>query len=100
MTRPHTRPRVLFISYNALIEPLGPTQILPYICGLADSYDMSVLSFEKRVRSAAEDARDTAAIDRMLTARAVRWIRLPYHKRPSLPATLLDIALGARRVVA
>ena len=91
MTRPPARPRVLFISYTALIEPLGPTQILPYVCGLADSCDMVVLSFEKRVRSAADDARDTAAIDRMLAARGIRWIRLRYHQRPSLPATAFEL---------
>ena len=76
MSRPPTRPRVLFISYNALIEPLGPTHILPYVCGLGDTSEMVVLSFEKRVRSAEEDARDTAEIDRILTARGIKWIRL------------------------
>src|SRR5262245_1067054 len=99
MNRPSTRPRVLFISYNALIEPLGPTQILPYVCGLADRFEMTVLSFEKRVRSADEDARDTSATERTLAARGIRWIRLPYHQRPSLPATVLDIAQGVWRAV-
>ena len=99
MTQPPARPRVLFISYNALVEPLGPTQILPYVCGLADSCEMVVLSFEKRVRSAEEDARDTADVDRLLTARGIRWIRLRYHRRPSLPATAFDIAHGMMRIV-
>lgn len=96
---PPTRPRVLFISYNALIEPLGPTQILPYICGLADTCDMTVLSFEKPVRSAADDARDTRETERLLAARGIQWIRLRYHKRPSLPATLFDIAHGVVRII-
>ena len=91
MTRPPRRPRVLFVSYNALIEPLGPTQILPYVCRLADTHDMVVLSFEKRVRSEDDDARATRDTERLLAARGVRWIRLRYHKRPSLPATLFDI---------
>ena len=99
MTRPPARPRVLFISYNALIEPLGPTQILPYVCGLADTCEMVVLSFEKRVRSAENDARDTAEIEKMLAARGIRWIRLRYHQRPSLPATVFDIAGGVMRIV-
>jgi len=90
---------VLFISYNALVEPLGPTQILPYVCGLADTCDMVVLSFEKRVRSAEDDARDTAAIERTLAARGIRWIRLRYHQRPSLPATVFDIASGVTRIL-
>lgn len=93
------RPRVLFVSYNSLIEPLGPTQILPYVCALAHTFDLTVLSFEKPVRSAADDARDTAATQRLLSASGVEWIRLRYHKRPSLPATLFDIASGLRRIV-
>ncbi len=99
MIRPPIRPRVLFVSYNALIEPLGRTQILPYVCGLADTFDMAVLSFEKRVRSVDEDARDTSDVERRLAACGVRWIRLRYHKRPSLPATTLDIAHGAIRIL-
>lgn len=99
MRRPPTRPRVLFISYNALIEPLGPTQILPYVCGLADTCEMAVLSFEKRVRSPADDARDTATVAGLLAGRAIPWIRLRYHKRPSLPATLFDITRGVRRIL-
>lgn len=92
-------PRVLFVSYNSLIEPLGPTQILPYVCGLAETFDITVLSFEKPVRSADEDARDREATGRDLAARGIEWIRLRYHKRPSLPATLFDIASGIRRIV-
>jgi len=98
MTQPPTR-RVLFISYNALIEPLGRTQVLPYVCGLAASCEMVVLSFEKRVRSADDDARDSNDVEQILAARGVRWIRLRYHKRPSLPATVFDIARGVVRIV-
>jgi hypothetical protein len=94
-----TRPRVLFVSYNSLIEPLGPTQILPYVCGLAQTHEMTVLSFEKRVRSDEEDARDREATAQLLSDHGVRWIRLRYHKRPSVPATLFDIASGMCRIV-
>jgi glycosyltransferase involved in cell wall biosynthesis len=95
----NARPRVLFVSYNGLIEPLGPTQIVPYVCGLAATFEMSVLSFEKPVRSPEADARDTAAAEALLSGHGVRWIRLRYHKRPSLPATLFDVACGVLRIV-
>jgi glycosyltransferase involved in cell wall biosynthesis len=91
--------RVLFVSYNSLIEPLGPSQILPYVCGLGTTYEMTVLSFEKPVRSAEEDARDRAATEQRLAALGIRWIQLPYHKRPSLPATMYDIRAGIARIV-
>jgi glycosyltransferase involved in cell wall biosynthesis len=90
--------RVLFISYNSLIEPLGPTQILPYVRALAGTFDVSVLSFEKPVRSVEEDARDRAATMARLGAAGIEWFTLTYHKRPSLPATLFDIACGQVRI--
>ncbi len=96
---PSTRPRALFVSYNALIEPLGPSQIIPYVCGLADRYDMTVLSFEKAVRTPEEDAQSTTNTEALLRAHGVEWIRLTYHKRPSVPATIYDIASGVRRIV-
>lgn len=91
--------RVLFISYNSLIEPLGSTQILPYLRALARTYDLSVLSFEKPVRSADEDARDTDATQSLLQAEGIEWIRLRYHGRPSIPSTLFDIGCGVIRSV-
>ncbi len=91
--------RVLFVSYNSLIEPLGPTQILPYVRALAGTFALSVLSFEKPVRTVEEDARDTAATLAQLRANGIEWIRLRYHKRPSLPATVFDIVCGLFRIV-
>jgi glycosyltransferase involved in cell wall biosynthesis len=93
------RPRTLFVSYNGLIEPLGSTQILPYVLGLADTFDVSVLSFEKAVRSPNDDAADTAVTERRLKAHGVEWVRLRYHKSPSLPATLYDVGAGILRIL-
>jgi glycosyltransferase involved in cell wall biosynthesis len=93
------RPQVLFVSYNSLIEPLGPTLILPYVCGIAATHEMTVLSFEKPVRSRKEDERDREATAQLLASHGVRWIQLRYHKRPSVPATLFDVAAGVRRIM-
>jgi L-malate glycosyltransferase len=94
-----SRPRVLFVSYNSLIEPLGPTQIVPYVDVLARDYRMTVLSFEKPVRSAEDDERARRELEGRLREHGVSWIQLPYHKKPSLPATLYDITAGFRRIV-
>ena len=41
--------RVLFISYNGMLEPLGQTQVLPYLRKLAQrGVQFTLLSFEKR----------------------------------------------------
>ena len=42
------RSRILFISFDGLLEPLGQSQILPYLRGLATrGVAITVLSFEK-----------------------------------------------------
>jgi hypothetical protein len=103
MTQPPTRPRALFISYNAsynaLIEPFGPTQILPYVCGLADTYEMVVLSFgdaDERHPAGApelrrtERARDGAGVDRHSQLVAHRGdVVLPHLVRREMTAHLL-----------
>lgn len=41
--------RVLYISYDGLTDPLGQSQIIPYLIGLsAKGYDISILSNEKK----------------------------------------------------
>lgn len=90
---------MLFISYNSLIEPLGPTQIIPYVLALAGTFELAVLSFDKPVRTPEDDARDSAATAELLASRGVAWHRLRYHRRPSVPATAFDIVSGVVRVL-
>jgi len=40
--------RVLYISYDGLMEPLGESQVLSYLKGLSKSYQIYLLSFEKK----------------------------------------------------
>ena len=40
--------RVLYLSHTGLTEPLGRSQVLPYVLGLARrGWDFTILSFEK-----------------------------------------------------
>jgi len=96
---PEQKPRVLFISYNGLLDPLGPSQILPYVRALAAGYRLTLLSFEKPVRGRSEDQRTTERLERLLQAEHIRWVHLDYHQWPSLPATLYDIFQGMRAVI-
>jgi glycosyltransferase involved in cell wall biosynthesis len=82
---------VLFISYTGLLEPLGASQVVPYVRGLArKGHRMAVLSFERTMPHdrALEPMRAT------LAAEGVDWVPLRYHKRPPLASTLADVAAG------
>jgi glycosyltransferase involved in cell wall biosynthesis len=86
--------RVLFISYTGLAEPLGRSQILPYLAGLASSgHRFLVMSFEKK-RGPSDMSPSEV---RTLLPPGVDWIPLPYHKTPTVAATFWDIMLGIAR---
>ena len=90
---------VLYVTYDGLLEPLGASQVLPYLRGLAGrGFSMEVLSFEKPGDLAAtERVRD---LDASMARWGVRWSVKTYHKRPSLPATAFDVWTGRRHVAA
>jgi glycosyltransferase involved in cell wall biosynthesis len=88
-------PRVLYVTYDGLLEPLGASQVLPYLrTARGAGLDVTVLSFEKEEETA--DAGREAALAAELEARGVTWWRRRYHRRPTLPATALDVWTGRR----
>ena len=91
--------RALYVCYFGLREPLVQTQVLPYLRQLqSEKVQVSLLTFEPRFHeswSAEEISHQQAA----LQAEGITWHCLAYHKSPSLPATLYDIAIGTRQIL-
>ena len=87
--------RTLYICYFGLREPLVQTQVLPYLRELSCAgVVVNLLTFEPDVKSR-WPARELEAERARLASEGVRWLCLPYHKRPSVPATVYDILRGA-----
>lgn len=90
--------RVLYITYDGAMDPLGHSQILPYVEGLAAlGVKTTLLSFEKPRMLADNKARKL--LKARLEKNGIHWSILKYHKRPSLPATLYDIMRGFFRAL-
>lgn len=89
---PARRPRVFYVSYDGIGEPLGRSQVLAYLFRLAGDHDITLFSFEK------PDA-DIPALAAELRERGIDWRPLRYHKRPPVVSTLLDAASGWRAMV-
>ena len=86
------RRAALYICYYNIGEPLVQTQVVAYLRELAArGHEMHLLTFEVQRLS----RRDAAQVRRDLAAVGIRWHWLRYHRRPSLPATLYDIAIGS-----
>ena len=80
--------RVLYLSYDGMCDPLGGSQVLPYLIGLAKrGHRISLISFEKPGRTVAE----RAVVERLCAEAGIDWQPLPYHKRPPVVSTLYDV---------
>src|SRR5260370_19054087 len=79
-------PTVLYLSYDGLTDPLGQSQILPYLAGLKD-VGITVISFEKSERYST----DKISIEAFCQANNLHWIPMPYHKWPPVLSTLFDL---------
>ena len=89
--------RALFISYNGMLEPLGQTQVIPYLSELArKGVNVTLLSFEKPKAFTPQGVAQNQLLESKLSSAGIEWHWLRYHQRPSLPATAYDVATGIR----
>lgn len=92
--------RILYISYDGLTDPLGQSQIIPYLTKLSHlRYSITILSFEKRKANIALGP----SVKKHLEQSGIAWMPLMYTKRPPVLSTLLDMIRmhrAARRIFA
>jgi glycosyltransferase involved in cell wall biosynthesis len=79
---------VVYLTYDGLTDPLGQSQILPYVIGLSKrGYEFSIISFEKKEAFAVRKK----SIDEICEMSKIEWIPLRYHKTPPVLSTLFDV---------
>lgn len=84
---------VLYISYDGATEPLGRSQVLPYIKGLAKKgNEFTLLTFEKRKQFKHKNQFHKLKLE--LYKNKIQWIALKYHKSPPGLSTLFDVLKG------
>lgn len=80
--------RVLYISYDGMTDPLGQSQVLPYLKGLVQKgYAISLISFEKPERY--EQLRQQ--IQTECEEHTIAWYPSVYTKTPPLLSTIKDV---------
>lgn len=81
--------RALFLSYDGMTDPLGQSQVLPYLGGLVkEGFRVSLISFEKREKL----ARSGTHVRRVAAESGVAWHPLSYTRRPPVLSTVWDLA--------
>jgi glycosyltransferase involved in cell wall biosynthesis len=92
---PEKKSHTLYICYFGMREPLVQTQVIPYLKEiLKDDIKVSLLTFEPDFGESWNAAQIEVEREK-LAEQGIFWHCLPYHKRPSVPATLYDVFTGA-----
>jgi len=78
----------LYISYDGMTDPLGQSQVLPYLCGLSKKgYRISLISAEKPHLYTL----NKSIIEKICAEYEIKWHPIKYTKSPPILGTLLDI---------
>ncbi|GEM_PF-369153 len=87
--------KVLFLSYNGLLEPILPSQAIPYMKELAKKeFEFLLLTYEKKADLDRVGKAGIGAMREDLKRQGIDWRYLNYHKRPPIVSTLYDLAAG------
>lgn len=86
--KPNLHLKILYVSYDGMTDPLGRSQVIPYLEGLSRAgHSICLMSCEKKERF--EKSRET--IQQQLDEAAIKWVPLSYTSRPPVISTLKDI---------
>jgi glycosyltransferase involved in cell wall biosynthesis len=79
---------VLFISYDGMTDPLGQSQVIPYLQGLSkQGYTIFLLSCEKPAVFKEKKGR----ILKLLQGYDIKWHPIQYTKKPAVLSTVWDV---------
>jgi glycosyltransferase involved in cell wall biosynthesis len=79
---------VLYLSYDGMTDPLGQSQVLPYLVGLAKKgCTIHLISFEKNEKFLS----NKNTIQQICADNQIIWHPLSYTKKPPIISTLYDI---------
>lgn len=88
---------ILYITYDGLTDPLGQSQILPYLAGLSKAgYRFTILSFEKKERYAALRSR----IEQLTREADIDWVPMSFTTKPPVLSKYYDVLRMKRKAFA
>jgi glycosyltransferase involved in cell wall biosynthesis len=83
----HTNKNVLYISYDGMTDPLGQSQVIPYLQQLTkQGYHFTILSVEKKKRLSESGQQ----IRELLTEMGIEWKTLIFSTKPPILSKIYD----------
>ncbi|HEY5371581.1 MAG TPA: glycosyltransferase [Hanamia sp.] len=87
-------PNILFVSYDGMTDPLGQSQVIPYLAGLTRyGYQFTILSCEKPEKYHLHKDH----IIKILEPYPIKWVPLFYHKNPPVLSSVFDLMVMKRK---
>ena len=88
---------VLYISLDGITDPLGRSQVIPYLVGLSKlGHRITLLTMEKPAAFAAEGAK----VRKLLDDAGIRWVPVRYLQKPPIASRLWNVRSLRRRAFA
>lgn len=88
--------RILYLSYDGMTDPLGQSQVLPYLAALSSQgYKFTILSFEKKIRY----EKEKKLIEEIAAGSSICWKPLMFTKFPPVLSKIYDRWKLKREVV-
>ena len=81
--------QTLYLTRNGLLEPLGQSQVIPYLRGLSKDYKITLITYEK-----AADWQDDAAVARVrrdCEAHGITWLPQVFRPHPKVIAPAMSM---------
>ena len=84
--------KILYISYDGMLEPLGQSQVIGYLEKLSKDHQIYLISFEKGIDR--KDKNRMLKMNERMEKANIYWKPFLYHKSPTVLATTFDIMIG------
>ena len=79
--------KILFISYDGMTDPLGQSQVIPYLSILTKfGYSFTILSCDKPGKYAS----NKDYVQKLVENFPIEWVSIPYHKNPPVLSSVYD----------
>ena len=83
----NTNKKILYITYDGMTDPLGQSQILPYLINLSKrGYRFTILSCEKKERY----KKNSEKIKEITAANQIEWEPMWFTTRPPVVSKFFD----------
>ncbi|MCW3083766.1 MAG: hypothetical protein JWP12_1132 [Bacteroidetes bacterium] len=87
--------RVIYVSYDGMTDPLGQSQVIPYLAGLSSlGHTITIVSCEKKERF----EKQQQYIQQMLNKHNISWYPVPYSRLPSVLSKQFNLSAINKKV--